>query len=211
MRMSVLNKIAYFQNRRDEVPNQRLAAELAKTKDTKGIREIAENLRNGNPNIQADCLKVLYEIGCINPKLVSGYVDDFLELLKSKNNRLVWGAMIGLSTIAGEQSAAIGSHADAIMETMNKGSVITVDNGIRTLAVVASKQPRLKKRLVAFLFDHLRMCRAKDVPQHSEKILVAVDSGSKSQFIKVLESRLSEFNASQARRVSRLIRRAQGM
>ena len=209
--MPVLNKIAYFQNRRDEVPNQRLAAELAKTKNRKGIREIAENLRNENPNIQADCLKVLYEVGCINPKLVSGYVDDFLELLKSKNNRLVWGAMIGLSTIADEQSAAIGRRADAIIETMNKGSVITVDNGIGTLAVVASKQARLKKRLVAFLFDHLRMCRAKDVPQHSEKILVAVDSGSNSQFIKILESRLGEFNASQASRVSRLIRRAQVM
>jgi hypothetical protein len=41
--------------------------------------------------------------------------------------------------------------------------------------------------------------------RQAPKILVAVDSGSKSQFIKVLDSRLSEFNTSQARRVSRLI------
>ena len=39
--MSVLNKIAYFQNRRDEVPNQELARQLAEKKNKKGIQEIA--------------------------------------------------------------------------------------------------------------------------------------------------------------------------
>ena len=42
--MSVLNRIAYLQNRRDEVPNQELARELAEQKDRAGIHEIAENL-----------------------------------------------------------------------------------------------------------------------------------------------------------------------
>jgi len=56
--MSVLNKIAYFRNRRDEVPNQELAQKLAAAKDRKGIREIAENLWNENPQVQSDCLKL---------------------------------------------------------------------------------------------------------------------------------------------------------
>ena len=41
--MTVLNQIAYFQNRRDEVPNQELARQLAETQDRVGIQEIAEN------------------------------------------------------------------------------------------------------------------------------------------------------------------------
>ncbi|MCI0618234.1 hypothetical protein L0244_35095, partial [bacterium] len=98
--MSVLNKIAYFQNRRDEVPNQMLARELAEKKNKKGIREIAENLWSENQNVQSDCLKVLYEIGFLNPNLIAEYAGDFLKLLKSKNNRMVWGSMIALSTIA---------------------------------------------------------------------------------------------------------------
>jgi len=61
--MTTLNRIAYFQNRRDEVPNQELARDLAATKDRQGIQEIAENLWNQNQNVQGDCLKVLYEIG----------------------------------------------------------------------------------------------------------------------------------------------------
>ncbi len=81
--MSVLNRLASSLNRRDEVPNQELARELASRKDKTGIREIAENLWNKNKDIQADCIKVLYEIGYIEPGLIAGYVEDFVKLLKS--------------------------------------------------------------------------------------------------------------------------------
>ena len=105
--MSALQRIAYFQDRRDEVPNQELAKELAAKKDRKGIQEIAANLWNENSQIQSDCLKVLYEIGYLQPKLVAPYTGDFLKLLHSRNNRLVWGAMIALSTVADLQADAI--------------------------------------------------------------------------------------------------------
>ncbi len=206
--MSILNKVAYYQDRRDEVPNQQLAAELVKTKNRTGIKEIADNLQNENPNVQADCIKVLYEIGYQEPSLISGCVDAFFNLLGSKNNRLVWGAMIGLSTIAELQYATIGQHIDEIMKTMKKGSVITADNGIKTLSIVASREPDLKKKIVAFLFEHLATCRPRDVPQHSEKIIVAVDTLSKSQFIKILNSRLKEFNPTQMKRVAKVIAQA---
>src|SRR2546422_884291 len=98
--MSALEKIASMQGRRDEVPNQELAKELAAKADRKGIKEIADNLWNKDKNIQADCIKVLYEIGYLKPELIGGYVSDFVKLLSSKNNRLVWGAMTALTTVA---------------------------------------------------------------------------------------------------------------
>jgi hypothetical protein len=98
--MSTLEKIAYFQNRRDEVLNQLLARELAEAKNKAGIQAIAENLGNKNKNIRSDCLKVLYEIGYLEPALIADYVDKFLLLLKGKDNRMVWGAMIRLAIIA---------------------------------------------------------------------------------------------------------------
>ena len=42
--MSVIDKLAYSLGRRDEVPNQELARDLAAKRDKAGIREIAENL-----------------------------------------------------------------------------------------------------------------------------------------------------------------------
>jgi hypothetical protein len=151
--MSIIDRIAFYKNRRDEVPNQELARDLAKTGNRPGIREIASGLTHANPNVRAD----------------------------------------------------IGTHADQIMKIMETGSVITVDNGVKTLAVVASKEAGLNKELLSFLFEHLAGCRPKDVPQHSEKTLVAVDQKSRADFVSVLESRLPELSPSQVKRVTKVI------
>ena len=137
--MTVLNRLASSQNRRDEVPNHELARDLATRKDKIGIREIAENLWNKDKNIQADCIKVLYEIGYIEPALIAGYAEDFVKLLRSKNNRLVWGGMIALAGAAKANPDAVFRHFDAIKKAKESGSVITVDNSIAALAHTAAQ------------------------------------------------------------------------
>jgi len=209
--MSVLNKIAYFQNRRDEVPNQELAQKLAAAKDRKGIREIAENLWNENPQVQSDCLKVLYEIGFLQPDLIADYAGNFLKLLQSKNNRLVWGSMIALSTLAAIKADEIFLRTKEIKQAMAKGSVITLDNGIKTVAIVASKKAAYQKQLLPFLLKYLASCRPKDIPQYAEKILVAVDAGNKKTMLKILNERLVDLKPSQLLRVKKAILAAEAL
>ena len=86
--MSALNRIAYYLDRRDEVPNQELARELAAAQDAAGIGEIAGHLRDKNKSVASDCIKVLYEIGYIDPELIQGYAGDFLDLLRA--GRTAW-------------------------------------------------------------------------------------------------------------------------
>jgi hypothetical protein len=207
--MSALKRIAYFQNRRDEGPNQELARDLAQKKDREGIREIAENLWNKDRNVQSDCLKVLYEIGYIDPRLIAGYVADFLRLLKSKNNRLVWGSMIALGTVAELEADAIFEHVEEIKRAMAAGSVITKDNGVKALAGVASKKEAYRRAIFPFLADHLATCRPKDVAQHAEKTLVAVDGENKQVFVAVLEKRMVDLSGAQATRVKKVIKDAE--
>jgi hypothetical protein len=207
--MSALPRIAYFQHRRDEVPNQELAKELAAKKDRKGIQEIAANLWNENSQIQSDCLKVLYEIGYLQPKLVAPYTGDFLKLLHSRNNRLVWGAMIALSTVADLQADAIYPHVEAIKQVMDQGSVITKDNGIKVLALVAAQNTAHSKEIFPYLLHHLETCRPQDMPQHAAKTVVAVNARNKQQFIAVLEKRLVDLSGSQSARVKKVIREAE--
>jgi hypothetical protein len=206
--MSVLNRIAYLQNRRDEVPNQELARELAEQKDRAGIREIAENLWNRDKNIQADCVKVLYEIGYLDPSLIADYAEDYLKLLRSRNNRLVWGGMIALSTVAELKADVIHAHLDEILKAMHAGSVITVDNAVKTLALAASNKA-YRPAIFPHLLEHLRTCRPKDVPQHSEKSLPAVDASNKAVFIAVLEKRVEDLSAAQITRVRKVIKAAE--
>jgi len=208
--MSVLNRIAHLQNRRDEVPNQELAQELAEKKDREGIREIAENVWNKDKNIQADCIKVLYEIGYIDPALIADYAEDFLKLLRSRNNRLVWGGMTALSTIAELRADFIHTHLAEILKAMGAGSVITVDNAVRTLALAASKDA-YRADIFPHLLGHLRTCRPKEVPQHSEKSLPAVDASNKGEFIAVLEKRMEDLSASQSTRVKKVIKAVENL
>ena len=207
--MSALERIAYFQSRRDEVPNQELARELTEKRDQAGVREIAENLWNKDIHVQADCIKVLYEIGYIDPSLIAGFVEDFLKLLKSRNNRLVWGGMIALSTVAPLKADVIFAHLRDIQRAVEQGSVITVDAGVLTLAHIASANEEYDQAVFPYLLDHLRICRPKDVAQHAEKSLVAVNADNKHDFIAVLEKRKEDLSATQIKRVKKVIKEAE--
>ena len=208
--MSVLNRIAHFQNRRDEVPNQELARDLAAQQDAAGIREIAEALWSKDKNVRADCIKVLYEIGSIEPSLVADYVEDFLKLLKSKENRLVWGGMTALGAVAELKADVLHAHLGEIQKAMEAGSVISVDNGVLALARAASKSRAYNRDIFPYLLDHLKTCRPKDVAQHAEKSLPAVDADNKTDFIAALEKRTVDLSSSGLARVKKVIKAASG-
>jgi len=209
--MSVVNRLAHPQNRRDEVPNQELARDLAARKDKAGIREIAANLWNKDKDIQSDCIKVLYEVGSIEPKLIADYAEDFVKLLSSKNNRLVWGGMTALAEVAKAKSEAVFNHLQEIQKAKETGSVITVDNAISTLAWTASANEEYNKAIFPYLLKHLSSCRPKEVPQHSERALPAVNSANKVEFAKVLEKRTEDLSGSGLARVKRVIKQADQM
>jgi len=206
--MPVLDRLSSSMVRRDEVPNQELAHDLATRGDEAGIREVAENLWNKDKKIQADCIKVLYEVGSMEPKLIAGYTDDFVKLLRSKNNRLVWGAMTALAEVAKVDPDSVFSHLDEIKKAKETGSVITVDNAITTLALTAAANNKYNKAIFPYLLNHLSSCRPKEVPQHAERILPAVNSSNKDDFIRILEKRTEDLSGSGLARVKKAMKQA---
>jgi hypothetical protein len=212
--MSTLDKLAHSLGRRDEVPNQELAHDLVTKKDKKGIREIAEHLWDKDVNIanvQADCIKVLYEVGYIEPKLIADYADDFVKCLRNKNNRLAWGGMTALAEVAKANPEAVFKHLDAIKKAKETGSVITVDNAISTLACTAAGDKKYNAVIFPYLLKHLSNCRPKEVPQHSEKTLPAVNAANQADFIKVLEKRMEDLSGSGLARVKKVTKQAQAL
>jgi len=202
--LSVLDRIAFFQNRRDEVPNQLLAKELVEKENKVGIKEIAENLRNKNQNVQSDCLKVLYEIGYLKPVLIADYTQNFLALLKSKNNRMVWGAMIALATIADKKPKEIYARLVDVTDAMDKGTLITVVWGTKVLAKVASADKTYKQKIFPLLTSQLKKCLPRDVPMQAESILPAIDADNKQEFLSIIDERKPEMTASQLSRLKKV-------
>ena len=206
--MSVLNKIAYYQERRDEVPNQVVARELAQTQNAADICEIVDNLGNQEPNVQSDCLKVLYELGYLAPGLISEYVEEFLKLLNHRNNRMVWGGMIALSTIAGLQAEKIFPHVDKIIKTMEAGSVITNDAGIKTLIAVAARKYEYRLRIMPYLLERLANSRAVDAPRYAEIMLVAIGPDDQAEFIKIIDKWIKASSGARLARLQKVFKQA---
>jgi hypothetical protein len=201
---AILSKIAFYQNRRDEVPNQQLASELAETRNIAGIQEVASHLWDKNKNVRSDCLKVLYEIGYLAPDLIVDCAGDFLKLLHDKNNRMVWGAMIGLATIAHLCADEIWAQVDVVTKTVENGSLITVVWGIKALAKVAATSPERRNKIFPFLLQQVKACIPRDVPMHAENILCAVDESVKMEFLTVLDARSPEMTGSQVARLRKV-------
>ncbi|MDN4494780.1 hypothetical protein [Ureibacillus aquaedulcis] len=204
--MTVLTKLASRQDRKDERPNIELARELMENNNIAGIQEIIENLASHNRKIKTDCIKVAYEIGRVKPELICDYAEIFINLLKSPNNRLVWGAMQVLSTIAEISAIALMKHLHTIQLAVKTGTVITTDKGILTLAKLATVNDYNCEVIFPFLIEHLKTCRTKEIPQHAESILIAVTNETKSEVLHVLKEREPYMTKPQARRIHKIYR-----
>lgn len=203
----MIEKLAYSIGRKDEEPNVDLALELIQTNDYNGIQKIVDGLSNTTEQIANDCIKVLYEIGERKPELISKYVDTFIRLLKSRNNRLVWGAMMALSKIASITSQEIYDNLETVINAYENGSVITVDNSISVFAELVRADSKFEKKVFPIIMKHLETCRPKEVAQHSERAFICITTENAAAFKKILTERSAMLTALQKKRVDKLLKR----
>jgi len=203
--MSIIPKLASSQGRKDQEPNKELGKWLVENNHLAGIKEAADNLLNEDRNIRIDCLAVLEQVGLLAPELIEDYLEEFLRLIFSIDNRQIWAAMINIALIADRNPDQIISRLDEIIKVIDKGSVITQDNGIKILARVAAAKPEYIERVFPYLIDQLKNCRSKSLPQYAESISIAVRQDYRDQYLSVLSSRLNELSAAQEKRVKKII------
>lgn len=206
--MKYINKIAFNLGIRGEQPNKDLAKELYNSKDKKGISEIAEYLFDKNKSISSDCIAVLYHVGYLDPELISEYVDVFIQLLSSKINRMVWGCMIALSTIASIESKKIYKEIDMIIDTIKNGTLITEVWGIVVLTKLSIASKDYKSELFPILCDYLKKCRAIDFSKRLEAILPVISEiNDKETIERIITSKKSELSDSQNKKLQTILKK----
>jgi hypothetical protein len=204
---SVISKLATSLNRRDEEPNVKLAQQIAAKSDAKAVRELVDNLASKDRGIQADCIKVLYEVGERKPALIAGYSEAFGDLLASKNNRLVWGAMTALDTIASEVPDEVDAMLPRIIRASDQGSVIAKDHAVGILIKLSSAGAYADKSF-NLLIQQLKVCPTNQLPMYAEQALPIVDKKRRGVFVSTLSSRLKSIEKeSKRKRAEKVIRK----
>lgn len=205
--MSVIEKLATSLGRRDEVPNQELAKQIVGANDKKAVKEIVENLDNKNVAIKSDCIKVIYEIGALKPQLIADFDKEFVALLDDKNNRLKWGAMIALDMITFEKPVAIYNALAKILDTADKGTVITNDHCVGILIKLCAVKDYADDAF-SLLNERLLKSPTNQLPMYAEKAFPIINDKNKARFIVTLTSRLSEIEKDTKRiRVEKILKK----
>jgi hypothetical protein len=205
--MSVLTQLAAAQNRDDEAVNVALAREIARTADTQAVRELVEGLSSRERSVQGDCIKVLYEVGEREPRLIAAYSAVFGALLRSKNNRLVWGAMTALDHIAGVAPSDVYELLPAITDAARAGSVISRDHAVGILVKLGAVEV-YADRCLPLLVEHLRTSPDNQFPMYAELSVGAATPRSASTLYAVIAARLPGLQKeSQKKRVTRSLKR----
>ena len=205
--MSVLTKLATAMRRRDEAPNQALAKEIVEKNDKSAVRELIENLRAKDKNIQSDCIKVLYEIGERKPQLIAPHAAAFGELVGSPNNRLVWGAVTALDHIALAAPKSVYALLPQVMEAANTGSVITRDHAVGILTKLGTLKPYADECL-QLLIEQLKSCPNNQLPMYAEMSLAMATQSAKPALHETISKRLPVLEKeSQKKRVTKVLKR----
>lgn len=208
--MSAFDLLATNLNRRDDEPNQKLAEEIISSKNTDWVKELVDHLEDKDKNIQSDCIKVLYEIGERGSAgLIAPYCNTFFRLLKSKNNRLVWGSMIAIDSITLLESEEVFNHLDEIDKIVESGSVITIDHGVSIYAKLTSIE-KYSEKVLDKLVNQLEKCPVKQFPMYIEKSEIAMNKKTKDVFLSIIEMRYPELEKdTQRKRIDKIKKKLQ--
>ncbi|MEP7164166.1 MAG: hypothetical protein ABI741_05705 [Ferruginibacter sp.] len=205
--MSVFEKLASSLNRRDEKPNLELAQKIAAKKDKVAVKELISLLQHKSKDIQFDCIKVLYEIGELQPSLIKEYTGNFIDLLESKHNRNIWGAMHALDCITPEDPKQVYSCLSKIMEAAEKGSVITRDHAVGILLKLCTVKQYGGNAFILFI-ELIKDCPTNQLAMYAENAMNTMQAKNKPVFIQTLRARLDEIEKETLRkRVEKVIKK----
>ena len=104
---------------------------------------------------------------------------------------MVWGGMIALSTIVDLKHYEIFSNLQTIIDTVKKGSVITIDCGVIIFAHL-TKYGEYFSMTNTLLMEQLNICPIKQLPMYAERSLICIDEKNESEFVSIINRRITE-------------------
>ena len=206
-KVEIISRLASSLGRRDEEPNRELASKLVEAEDKQAVAILVECLVHKDKGIRHDSIKVLYEIGGEKPELIEPYHKSFVDLLQSKDNRMQWGGMAALATVATRYTETVYPHLNDILSAAGKGSVITRDGAVKIL-VCLYQSDKHAEEVFHLIHEQLLVSPTNQLPMYAELVLPHIRSEHKEQLASCLESRLDEIEKeSKRKRVVKVLKK----
>jgi len=195
--MSVIEALSTSLKLKIQDPNIALAKEIVNSNNESGILELINEL--GNKKLASDCIKVLYEIGYLQPQLIKKYATVFLDLLAHKDNRMQWGAMTALAEISKVNPEFVFENLSEILQASDQGSVITKDQAVNVLIELAKLDSYYHKAF-SLLNEQLLKAPNNQFPKYVEQTFTIYKPEDKEVFIKTIELKIVEIDVESKRK-----------
>lgn len=194
--------------RKDQLPNKELADKIVRNMDP-GLLEQLIMFYQTRPGekLENDIVMVLKEVSCSRPDLLSRYIPRFFDILKSSSNQQVWGAMTILSRLVQIDPDSIYDKLELIVDSMEKGSVITRDHGFSIMCHLYSID-EYRSTIHPLINEELLKSPDNQAGQYAEKFLHVVLTQHIDEMERILESRMSDLNNEyHIRRLEKVLRK----
>lgn len=182
------SRLASALRHRNQQPNIDLALDLAQREDIAGVAELAALLTSGAKPLRHDAITTLYEVGAQKPDLITPHIEVFLQLLSSRDNRMIWGTLYALDAICVTVPKVMMANLDAILDAADRSSVIAKDKTMSILARLNSLE-KFSPVVAPVILQRLRNAAVNQFPMYAELTAATIASQDKAALVKILKTR----------------------
>ena len=193
--------------RRDQAPNRALAEKIATSNDRSAVADLLDLVAGGKAAEKNDAIAVVYEAGRINPALIVPHREALLDLLVSKNNRVLWGALTALDIICDVDPAPLMARLGEMLDAADRGSVIAKD---RTMSILVklNAHPEYAPIVTPVILQRLQNAPTNQFPTYAQMVATNLAADHVPQLINILEKRRTSISyPSKIRTIDKLLKR----
>ena len=190
LRGEIVDQLASSLKRMDQQPNIDLAARLSRAGDKEAIAALMQLAKTGSKPVRYDAIKVIYEIGRIEPEMLLWHGEGLIALLQAKENRMIWGSLQALETLCGIAPKLLAANLNTILGAADRSSVIAMDKTMAILAKLAADE-RFSKTVTPVLLLRLANSAPNQFPTYAEMAAATIPDKNKAQLLKIIEMRQS--------------------
>ncbi len=188
MTKSILPRLASSLDRRDEHPNIELAIVLAQSGDQQAIDELFTIAISATKPFRHDALKTLYETALRNPQMLLPHLDQLIDLMQTKDNRMIWGAIQALDALTNLAPHYVASKLDIILDAADRSSVVAKDKTMSILSKLNGKH-QYAKLVTPILLMRLTHAAPNQFPMYAEFAAATMPDTAISELVQIIKQR----------------------